>query len=354
MNHTHNSQRCLVLAGGGFRFVYHLGFYHALCQRGWQADLLLTSCGGMLAAHLIKALPDANAQRQFLHSPACWQWFSQLCTTPAARLTTLGPQLWRRFMAPNTCTRHELQQHALVHRPPQLELPPAAATGPEVVSIACNLLPSASGFSLEQTLLAPPHLSSWLSERVSAVPAPLSHYTGGRVLPSIKVLAVDSLQTMSDIAVTDPYYFAPYLLANPASHGTSALGNSGDSSAYLGGAVDLQPIALALQLSQQVVAQRKDRFDCIASQPALRRVFGVDMNAHLAQVEHDYRHHPRVHWGDVSDMRQQLPRALLTKHWRAAQLQLTAPATLAHWRQQIDAHWHYGTQRGHACPLPVW
>lgn len=353
MNHTHNSQRCLVLAGGGFRFVYHLGFYHALCQRGWQADLLLTSCGGMLAAHLIKALPDAKAQRQFLQSQACWQWFSQLRTTPAARMLQLAPQILRRLLAMDPCTMTELQQQALVHRPPLLDLSSAAANGPAVVSIACQLLPTARGFSVEQTILAPPHLSCWLAERLNAVPAPLSHYSGSRVLPKIKVLPVDCLQTMSDIAVTDPYYFAPYLLANPASHGTSAMDNSGDCSAYLGGAVDLQPIALALQLSQQVIAQRKDRFDRIASQPALRRVFGVDMNAHLAKVEQNYLQHPRVHWADVSDMRQQLPLALLTKHWRAAKLQLTAPATLGAWQQLIDAHWHYGTQRGHACPLPV-
>lgn len=351
MSITYNSKRCLLLAGGGFRFVSHLGFYHALCQRGWQADLLLTTCGGMMAAQLIRCLPDAASQQAFLRSAQCWQWFSDLTSTDAGRFQRLLPQLLRRKLAIGTVTLAELDQQALVKRPSPIALPVEQAQAPAVVTIASQLTPSPQGLKLQQLLLSTAEYMPWLSSQLHTFQAPLSRYLGSAVVPQVGILPAQNLQQMSDIAVSDPYYFAPYRYPDIADNSATAL----QSRLLLGGVIDLQPIELALQLSRSVIAQRKDRFDSLASQPALRRVFGVDMNEHLAQLEHTYATHPRLSWANAADIRQQLPDALVGKKldWQSAQLRFTTCPTLALWQAQIDRHWHYGTTQGLTCPLPV-
>ena len=64
MEKTHQYERCLVLAGGGFRFGYYLGIHAAAEEAEYVPDLLLATCGGAVAAAVIARLPDAAARKE--------------------------------------------------------------------------------------------------------------------------------------------------------------------------------------------------------------------------------------------------------------------------------------------------
>ncbi len=84
MGKAQQYERCMVLAGGGFRFGYYLGMHAALEEAGHAPDLLLATCGGAVAAAVIGRLPDATARKQWLSSPEMYAFCGALQSTALA------------------------------------------------------------------------------------------------------------------------------------------------------------------------------------------------------------------------------------------------------------------------------
>ena len=78
MTQAEKYQRCMVMAGGGFRFGIYLGMYAAACEAGRPPDLLLASCGGAMAAAIIHSLPDDRQRKAWLTSPQMYAFCCQL------------------------------------------------------------------------------------------------------------------------------------------------------------------------------------------------------------------------------------------------------------------------------------
>jgi predicted acylesterase/phospholipase RssA len=62
-------KRALVMTGGGFKFLYIVGMYDALVDRGWKPDLIITTCGASIAAAIIHGVPDRHARLALIQSP---------------------------------------------------------------------------------------------------------------------------------------------------------------------------------------------------------------------------------------------------------------------------------------------
>lgn len=62
-------KRALVMTGGGFKFLYFVGMYDALVDRGWKPDLLITTCGASVAAAIIHGVPDRHERLKLIQSP---------------------------------------------------------------------------------------------------------------------------------------------------------------------------------------------------------------------------------------------------------------------------------------------
>jgi hypothetical protein len=77
-------ERCMVLAGGGFRFGYYLGMHAAAVDAGQEPDLLLATCGGAVAGAIIRNLPDSAARKAWVASPQLYQYFCGLQSGPQA------------------------------------------------------------------------------------------------------------------------------------------------------------------------------------------------------------------------------------------------------------------------------
>lgn len=62
-------KRALVMTGGGFKFLYFVGMYDALVDRGWKPDLIITTCGASVAAAIIHGVPDRQERLRMIQSP---------------------------------------------------------------------------------------------------------------------------------------------------------------------------------------------------------------------------------------------------------------------------------------------
>ena len=68
-------QRALVLAGGGFKFMYEFGVYDALLDRGWKPDVIITTCGAAVVGAMIHGVPDRTERLAMLQSPVMLEAF---------------------------------------------------------------------------------------------------------------------------------------------------------------------------------------------------------------------------------------------------------------------------------------
>lgn len=327
-------QRCLVLAGGGFRFGYYLGIHAAAVETGNAPDLLLATCGGAIAAALIQALPDDGARRRWLASAEMHGYLSGIGPTPYAHpWKTMARLAHRRFSTADRVP--DLFNDYLFNLPGNLPLPPQSdPAAPDVAIVGGKLLFSEAEAGQQRagrTLFAEQvfcnERSATLLEGVRA-PASDARWSRGAVSPELLTGPAPITEAVR-ISIADMFYFRCHQWA----------GN-----AYTGGVIDLFPIELAQALSHRVMAETKPQFGSLLAAPALRQVLGID-----ARARHRHVHRQQaIAWIDTSDFAQILRADGIGKYidWRGERIRLRVPPTLEQYAEQIDIQWRYGHARG--------
>ena len=335
----------MVFAGGGFRFGAYLGMYAAASEARKKPDILLASCGGAIAAAIIHALPDDDARKAWLCSPALYDYCRQAHSTPHAALhRVLGRALQRRFstglapIIPNLFSEYLFE-------------PPADAIP----------LPSVNPYPGQPALAI-------IGAKILFAPAEVGQARGARKLFAETVFAdqrVHDLLRFATAAVAgDPWqassiaadlcFKSLYPLASAVLISTAdviyfpAVSHFGQF--YSGGAVDLFPVEIAKQLAREIIMEFKAPLNRNFAQPAWLSVYGIDGNDRLAQVQQNAGHADNEFWIDTRDIRQKLRTDQVQKQldWRTGRISLVAAKTHADFVAQMQAQWRYGYQCGAA------
>jgi len=337
MKQLQKYQRCMVFAGGGFRFGIYLGMYAAARDSGRKPDVLLATCGGAIAAAIIQALPDDAQRKAWLSSPQMYAFWASLQPARQATLTgTLARALRRRLAGGRAPRIPNVFEDYLFEVPPQLPVPPAATHSEvDVATIGGKLLfgpdealrARGERKLFTQTVLCEPRAAALLQGMsspftdprwgVHAIADQLDTYTGMGLEEAVR------------LSITDFYYFPCHR------HGVDH---------YIGGVVDLFPIEIAQRLAHEVMIEFKESFDQTFSIPAWREVLGLDGNQRLRQVNGQFADV----WFDTSDVSRALPREQVHKKldWRNNRIVLAMPDSHATYADYVEAQWQYGYQRG--------
>lgn len=333
--------RCLVLAGGGFRFGYYLGVHAAAEASGRRPDLLLATCGGAMAAAVIAALPDAGTRLDWVAGPAMYRFLCNIrpthCAAPWRALGGAALRWLDRTPAPRI---PDLCGDYLFDLPPALPLPPAseAAPGAPLLAIVGGRLlfdpheagqPRGGRRLFAQVVFCPARAAALLD----GMPAPAAdpRWNHGTVAPLLEMDAATPLADAVRISIADMFYFRSH------AHGGCC---------YTGGVIDLFPIELARRLAHEVIMERKAPFDRWLALPALRMALGIDGAARLAHVHAQQADA----WFDTSDVSRALRELGIGKRidWRRKRIGLVVPATQAAYAAQVRAQWDYGYRQGMA------
>ncbi len=337
MNQIKKYQRCMVMAGGGFRFAYYLGIYAALQRIDKTPDVLLASCGGAIAAAIIQALPDDASRRAWVESPDMYAFWNGLQPNPKATLVSTLSGAAKRWLNKDVRTIPDLFEDYLFDIPAKLPLPDTTqyAGKPAVAIIAGELLfersevgqqrgdrklfseivicePAAA--TLLQNMRSPLHSDAWGANTIAE---PL--------LTDVNMPTGEAARA----SICDMFYFQCH---------------SWQGKHYIGGALDLFPIEIARQLAEQVVMELKGPYDNIFAIPALRAVFGTDGKRRLDYVLAQ----SADQWVDTTDMERMLNYPSVRKRiaWKRNRVELVAPDTYQDYVAMIDAQWQFGYQRG--------
>jgi predicted acylesterase/phospholipase RssA len=342
MNQTHAStqqyERCMVMAGGGFRFGIYIGMYDALCEAGRAPDVLLASCGGALAAASIALLPDPAQRRAFLASPEMYAYWCALRSTRHAVLAGTLMRALRRKLSPRRVPLIPDLYHDFLFDLPQVLPFPAPhagpAAGPDVAILGGRLLfgpddvgqPRGARKLYEETVFCGPRAAALLDGMAS----PLSNARWGdhAIAGSLRCLDGVPLADAARLSIADMFYF------RCQSYG----GHD-----YIGGVLDLFPVEIAARLGREQVLEFKEAFDQTFAIPAWRAVLGVDGNARLKHAN-GVAAAMRIDTSEVSRTlaRQQLQQRL---DWRRNRIELQMPADYATFARFIDDQWRYGHER---------
>lgn len=340
MNTHEQYRRCLVLAGGGFRFAYYLGVHAAAEDCGRKPDVLLASCGGAIAAAVIAALPDAEARRTWMAGPEMYAFLRAIRSTPrAAPLRTLGAAGLRWLRRAPAARIADLQRDYLFELPDvlPLPLPQPAGDAPALAIVGARVLhaPRQAGERrgaqplFGEVVFGPARVAALLDG--TPAPAADARWSAGAVDPVLRVETDVAPANAARISIADMFYFRSHDVAGRH---------------YSGGVIDLFPLELARRLAREVVMERKMPFNPWLALPALRAVFGIDG---VARLDHVHAQDADA-WVDTRDARHVLRAYGIGKRidWRRNRIALTVPPTQDAYAAQVRAQWDYGYVKGMA------
>ncbi|MFS2018770.1 patatin-like phospholipase family protein [Massilia sp. CT11-108] len=341
MNTHEQYRRCLVLAGGGFRFSYYLGVHAAAEDCGRRPDVLLASCGGAIAAAAIAALPDAGARRDWIAGSAMYAFLRSIRSTQRATpLRTLGAAGLRWLRRARSARIVDLQRDYLFELPAALPLPLPERVAPDAPALAivgARLLyePEQTGARrrtqplFSEVVFGPQRVAALLDG--SPAPAADPRWSAGAVDPVLRVELGIAPADAARISIADMFYFRSHEVAGRH---------------YSGGVIDLLPIELAQRLAREVVMERKMPFNRWLALPALRAVFGIDG---AARLQHVHAQHADT-WVDTRDAKGMLRAQGIGKRidWCHNRIGLDVPSTQDAYAAQVHAQWDYGYLKGMA------
>lgn len=328
-------ERCMVLAGGGFRFGYYLGMHAAAIDAGEEPDLLLATCGGAVAGAIIAGLPDTASRKAWLGSRRMYEFLGDLRSsdraTPASALLNVAR---RRLNGGRAAHLPDLFNDYLFEIPPVLPLPPSGgAHGPALAIIGGKLLFGAHETGQPRRGRPIYGVTLFCDGRTAALAdgLPSAIGTDGWTDAVTPDLLVDTTMPVADaarISIADMVYFRC---------------QTAGGADYTGGVIDLFPVELARGLARHVTMEMKEAYDELLAIPALRSAFGFDGNRRLRYVHAQ----PVDVWVDTSDVRRALQGCGVRKRvdWRRNRVRLVAPASYERYVADVGALWNYGYQR---------
>lgn len=338
MGKTEQYERCMVLAGGGFRFGYYLGIHAAAMDAGQEPDLLLATCGGSVAGAIIQGLPDSAARKAWVASPEMYQFFCGLQSSaraaPGRAILNLA---LRRFNRGKAGRLPDLFNDYMFEIPAELPLPPAveqgASRGPALAILGGKMLFGEHEVGQPRRGRQIYGVTLFCDERTAGLAHGLPSAIGSNgwtdaVAPGLLVDTTMPLADAARISISDMVYFRCH---------------SVNGAHYTGGVVDLFPIELARSLARHVTMELKSAYDQLTAIPALRSVFGFDGNLRLRHVHGQ----PVDVWVDTTDVGDALRTNGIQKRvdWRRNRVKLVAPASYEQYVADVDAQWRYGYER---------
>ncbi|MFZ6688553.1 patatin-like phospholipase family protein [Undibacterium sp. SXout11W] len=330
-------QRCLVMAGGGFRFGYYLGIYAACQERGKTPDVILASCGAAIAGTIIHHLPD-NAQRlAWLTSAQMHAFWRGLQANPEkSLLKAIGGVAKRALFANDVRRIPDLFQDYLFDIPAVLPLPDNIhySGAPDLAIVAGRLLFSKSEVGqlrgnrklYAETIFSNHRVASILDGMCS--PLASAEWKHSAVADQLLFETQTPVADAVRASIADMYYFRCHQIGEHH---------------YMGGVLDLFPIEIARKLGREVIMERKGLYNKFIDVPALRLVMGIHGNQRLHKVfqqQADY-------WVDTADMEQALVKHQISKQlfWLRNRLALRIPERHEDFVEMINLQWQYGYRK---------
>lgn len=330
-------QRTVVFSGGGTRFIMYCGMYAAMVDRGIKPDVIIATCGASLSTAIIQAFPNPEDIKTYLAS-------AEFVTAYMA--TKLGGQNYLDKL-PLYCMKASMNSKGapvlldlfgryLIEMPQDLSesLPSLVQKGDNAVSsivIGSQILYTKSEVGQKRNnrklykQVWMPCEAVDLTALEECATKQAFFDAKSAVANEVTILPRLSALQCARISTSDMFYI------NPAYH---------NGQYYLGGAVNLIPIELALGLSDEVWIEQKHPYKWL-EQALVSAVFGYDANKRLEQVNAN-----KVRYFDTTNAREALKGHYVKRSvdWKSLKIDLQKPLSMQQGIEDIKQQFEYGYQ----------
>ncbi|MBY0470105.1 hypothetical protein K2X30_02980 [bacterium] len=372
-------KRAIVFAGNNLDTAEFLGIYDAAVDEGKAPDLIVASCGGSLAAMIIKAFPNRDERNAFMKSPTGYALYKTL-----ANGNDLGVRdfISRKFYEIDSFSRRNQNffnnknentnaatlertleaegQQITYHQPwsrtvPNLfsktaidiaqDISPAGARnrlnqrfteGKGGSDVSVVILGSRSHFGPQDIgkevqanspLFSEVHFTDEKTARYlkgSRAFAP-SQFSGTAVADQVEVVTDATLAEAARASVSDPWLVAPL---------------KKDGQYYFTGATNINPNNVAKKLASQVIGNYSTAFDDFLAQNVLYAAFGFDGNAVLKRQFVV----PTTYSVDMTDKNSRGFPQVSPQWWKNKNLEVKMgpPSTLSEFKEIFDVQYAAG------------
>ncbi len=333
-------QHAMLMSGGSTRFGYYLGCYAAAVVSGNRPDLIFASCGGSIAAGIIAASADIEAQKALLLSEDMYRMYTRISVNETQSLGRILGDVCRRYLHSKTVSVYpDFHKNALFsvshdeHSEPLFPFDGHYNAGPDVAIIGAKLCYDNKKIGQERQDNPIFEEVVFSTQRVAqllkAAPVPKHGGTDKRMIkPLVTTETECELKQAIRISISDIFYLPPW-------HWNGA--------EYMGGMIDLTPIELAERCAGRLSLELKQPYCRYTAVPAFKKLLGFDPNERLRQV-HDSKADVWIDTSDSPDYLKQ-DQAIKTIDWLSGKLKLTYPVSHAHYQQMMLKQWEYGFQR---------
>lgn len=290
-------KRALVMTGGGFKFLYFIGMYDALVDRGWKPDLLITTCGASVAAAIIHGVPDRHERLRLIQSPEMLEGIKGFRLTRGkfrdVELLIRKLSLYQRGWDTRSDVVPDLYNLAFFDVDP-ITLPfwqrpfsdrspdaPHVIIGGSVASFTQHDVETArngrklysEAYFTDETVA--PYLAGYRSAVARAYPQ-------STVGPEVRVFTDFSIGDAAAVSIRDPFLFPPV---------------ERDGETFTGSNINLYPVELAQSLADEVMMTFNPAFNGFELM-AINVSLGYDMNERQKAVTAS----PIDYWIDATNM----------------------------------------------------
>lgn len=330
----------VLFSGGGTRFALYAGMYAALQEFQKKPSVLIASCGGAFTALIINAFTDDKTRKQYLMSEELYHFFRNMQFTQFKKLSKIGTLLLKKqFSKANapfvedvfSCYLLEMEQNLNPLLPSlanvffQSEYP-TIIIGSKMLFLPEECHHKRGDRKLYQKVLFTDNITAKLIDTEQII-IRSENYKNSTVASQISVKTDISMLDAVRISISDMFYMSPVCLQNTY---------------FAGGAIDLVPVELADFLSQEIIAERKQKYNK-TEEALVRAVLGFSGNDRLKEIE-------KVnvkYWVDTQNATSQLNGFYAKKYidWKKMQVNINFPNTYQVFKNQVDKQWRYGYEQ---------
>jgi hypothetical protein len=310
-------QRCLIMCGGGFRTGYYFGVYQALEEARQQPDIILAACSGAIAAMLLRRTGSAKLALDYALSADMHHVFTRYRVNLKFKPSKALWGVLGRFFGLAAGNNAHLS-NPLFSENQLFDAPPQADTALRIATLLAKRQDENHGDGRGENQ-GESFSEYWCAD--AELVAPIAAF-GQQVRAFDQAL---SPQVAGKLSQLDPFYFSP---------------ESFEGTQFLGGAINLFPVALAGALATDVIGEYKPKLSGKAVLPAWRSVFGIDgarMQARADQFPYQYAFDAR----DIRSMPNVVDRSFYAS---APHFRFGVPS-LGGYQERLKRQFDFGYQR---------
>jgi hypothetical protein len=329
-------KRAMVFSGGGTRFAMYCGMFAAFEEKGLSPDLIIGVCGGSIAAAVINSFKTNSERKNYLQSRELFEFVQNTKLTKERKLQRIGWYSLKKTYCKNRAPFIEnVFDNYLVNMPQDISLQLPSLSSQFAQNISCIIIGSQILFDAMDTGKARKNKKLYkkvlFTDQITAQKIDLNtikiqskNYELSAVDSSIEILIDVPIQKAMRISVSDMFYVEPVLYQNQY---------------YAGGAIDLIPIELALEVAEEVIFEKKKSYTNV-EESLVRAVLGFSGNQRLDEIQKKAVNY----WIDTTDATQALNGHYCQKKidWKNFEIKIDLPDSYQKFISDIDKQWQYG------------